>query len=300
MSQKRIIIDFDNTMGVEGKDVDDGLALLYLLGCPDAKIEAICTTYGNSTIDVVHTNTSAMLAEMGLDVPLYKGAATADDPTSEAAYYLAHAAAEAPGELFVLATGSLTNLRGALQADPIFFSNLAGAYIMGGYTQSLPFHGSFIDELNTSCDPDATYDLISASNVGQPYDAPGCPVTVATAQACMPATFSRASFDAEFGTTSWITRACSHWFTNIEEHFNWPHAVCWDVVAAAMLMQPGLFNAGTLDVTLYRRYFSVGYFERAVEGAPFATVNVPTIADHDQFMGEIFAAWHRGLDRLGL
>ena len=29
-----LILDCDNTMGVPGRDVDDGLALLYLLGSP--------------------------------------------------------------------------------------------------------------------------------------------------------------------------------------------------------------------------------------------------------------------------
>ena len=31
----------DCTMGVEGCDVDDGLALLYLLGCPEAELFGI-------------------------------------------------------------------------------------------------------------------------------------------------------------------------------------------------------------------------------------------------------------------
>ena len=45
-----------------------------------------------------------------------------------------------------------------------------------GYTESLPFNGFFIDELNGSCDPDALYDLIAASNADDPAKA-GCPVT---------------------------------------------------------------------------------------------------------------------------
>ncbi|MBQ9043514.1 MAG: nucleoside hydrolase [Eggerthellaceae bacterium] len=296
---KRIIVDFDNTMGVEGKDTDDGLALLYLLGFEDARIEAICTTYGNSTIDVVHENTRTMLGEMGLDIPLYKGAPAASDEPSDAARFLARAAADNPGQLHLVATGSLTNLRGAQAIDPNFYSNLAGVFIMGGYTESLPFRGFFIDELNTSCDPDATYGLIEASNVGAPGK-PGCPVSVATAQICLPAVFSRADFDAQFGADSWVVRACSSWFRNMEEHLNWPHAVCWDVVAAAMLMQPELFDVATMDVTLYRRYFSVGYFEQAGPDAPSSTVNVPTVADPQRFVAEVFAAWHRGLARLGM
>ena len=299
MTEKRIIIDFDNTMGVEGKDTDDGLALLYLLGFDEARIEGICTTYGNSTIDVVHANTEKMLGEMRLDIPLSKGAGKPCDTASDAARFLAQAAADNPGELFLVATGSLTNLRGALAIDPAFYDNLAGVYIMGGYSESLPFNGYFIDELNTSCDPDATYGLIEASNVGSP-DAPGCPVSVATAQVCLPAMFTRAEFDAEFGSESWVMRTCSSWFRNMEEHFDWPHAVCWDVVATAMLMQPELFSPATRDVTLYRRYFSVGYFEEAPEGAPSSTVNVPEIADPKQFIAEVFSAWHRGLARLGM
>ena len=299
MKTKRIIVDFDNTMGVSGKDTDDGLAFLYLLGFDEAHIEGACTTFGNSTIDVVHANTQEMLSEMGLDMPLHKGAPSPDDPTSDAATFLAHAAADNPGELYLIATGSLTNLRGAHAFDPAFYENLAGVYIMGGYTESLPYRGFFIDELNTSCDPDATYDLIASSNVDDPT-APGCPVSVATAQICLPATFSRASFDAEFGSESWITRACSSWFQNMEEHFDWPHAVCWDVVAAAMLMQPELFTPATMDVTLYRRYFSVGYFEQAHGTAPRSTINVPTITNPERFVAEVFAAWHRGLARLGM
>ena len=65
-------------------------------------------------------------------------------------------------------------------------------------------------------------------------------------------------------------------------------------------MQPELFDAATMDVTLYRRYFSVGYFEQARGGAPSSRVNVPTIANPRQFIAEVFAAWHRGLARLGM
>ena len=38
MDKLRLIMDCDCTMGVPGCDVDDGLALLYVLGCPEAEI----------------------------------------------------------------------------------------------------------------------------------------------------------------------------------------------------------------------------------------------------------------------
>ena len=35
---KKIVYDCDLTLGVPGCDVDDGLALMYLLGCPEAEL----------------------------------------------------------------------------------------------------------------------------------------------------------------------------------------------------------------------------------------------------------------------
>ena len=100
---KHVIIDFDNTMGVPGCDVDDGLALLYLLGKPeDVVVEGICCTYGNSDIDTVAGNTRRICRELGLHVPVFKGGASALDPTSDAARFLAEAVAKRPGEISIL------------------------------------------------------------------------------------------------------------------------------------------------------------------------------------------------------
>jgi len=72
---KKIIFDCDNTMGISGKDVDDGLALLYLLGREDVQLVGVTTTYGNSTIQEVHQNTASMLAGLNIkNVTLIRGA----------------------------------------------------------------------------------------------------------------------------------------------------------------------------------------------------------------------------------
>lgn len=46
---KKVLFDCDNTMGLPGRDVDDGLALLYLLGREDVDLKGVTTTYGNSS-----------------------------------------------------------------------------------------------------------------------------------------------------------------------------------------------------------------------------------------------------------
>ena len=38
---KHVIFDCDNTLGVKDCDVDDGLALLYLLGCEEVTVHGV-------------------------------------------------------------------------------------------------------------------------------------------------------------------------------------------------------------------------------------------------------------------
>ena len=126
---KQIVYDCDNTFGVPKCDVDDGLALLYLLGCEDAKVHGITATYGNNKIDVVYSTIRKMLKETGRkDITLKKGGAKAGDYDNEASDYLVEMADKYPGELSILATGSLTNLGGAFKKDPHFFEKVKGNF----------------------------------------------------------------------------------------------------------------------------------------------------------------------------
>lgn len=49
---KKIVFDCDNTFGIKNCDVDDGLALMYLLGSREAEFLGVTSTYGNSSLDV--------------------------------------------------------------------------------------------------------------------------------------------------------------------------------------------------------------------------------------------------------
>ena len=54
---RKIIHDCDCTFGINGCDVDDGLALLYLIGDGQAEVLGVTTTYGNNVLDKVYPNT---------------------------------------------------------------------------------------------------------------------------------------------------------------------------------------------------------------------------------------------------
>lgn len=83
MDKLRLIMDCDCTMGVPGCDVDDSLALLYVLDCPEAELLGVTCSFGNNTQDTVCRNTKRLLKEWGGRIYPCFGARTA--PKSGAA-----------------------------------------------------------------------------------------------------------------------------------------------------------------------------------------------------------------------
>ena len=296
VAKKRVVMDFDNTMGIPGCDVDDGLALLYLVGNPDhVKIEAACSTYGNNRLDVVHANTEALFDSLGLSIPLYRGGTDPAHPISEAAEFLCGLVDRNPGEISILATGSLTNLRGASLLDKDFFSKVREISLMGGITQSLVFNGKIMDELNFACDPQATYAVLSAA----------CKVATATGNNCLPAFFTTDEFkqrlfrgDRQDG--GFVYDICRYWFRDMEERYMLDGFCCWDVVSAAYLIEPELFDDVTGTFTLSEAAFSIGYLERAFEGVPQTTIHTPVIRDAARFTDAMYASWQRAIELLGV
>lgn len=283
---KHVIVDCDNTMGVPGCDVDDGLATVYLMGNRNlVSIEGICTTYGNSTIDVVWKATERLAHNLGVTCPVLRGGAEPAQPISEAARFLAHRAAAAPGVYSVLATGSLTNLYGASLVDPDFFGNVKEIVVMGGITETLVINGRIMDELNFSCDSRATKAVLSS----------GASVTVITAQHCLPALFARTDIAACFPNGSWITQDCSAWLDDMARSYNLQGFHCWDLVAAGYLAKPDFFIPKKRAVTLNPTFLSVGYLEQAHKGVPSTIVDTPTIADPPAFIRDALDSWNRAI-----
>lgn len=179
---RKIIHDCDCTFGINGCDVDDGLALLYLLGDPEAEVLGVTTTYGNNTLEKVYENTKKFVKKIGHDeLRVYKGGATPGETESEAAHYLAEMAEKYAGELEILVTGSVTNLYGAWKHNPEFFHQVKSIVLMGGTTEPLIFAKREMDELNFSCDPLATYTTLTS----------GTDVAVITGNNCLKVLFTR-------------------------------------------------------------------------------------------------------------
>lgn len=278
--KKKLVFDCDNTFGVRGCDVDDGLALLYLLGTDRAELLGITATYGNNTVDVVEKNTRRMLRKLSReDIPVYRGAVQAEGTDGQAARFLCEQADRYPGELCILATGSMTNLLAAQRLDPDFFCKISEISLMGGITSPLQMGEKILSELNFSCDPAATLAILTG----------GSRVSIATGNVCMDAFFSleqcerRLERDEPFAR--WLLGSIRYWFAR--ERFAFGHAGIykWDVYAAALLLEPEWFTPNETEITPTLASLRTGVLLGG--GAP-VKVRIPRLKDVHAYTEHVY------------
>lgn len=282
---KKIILDCDNTLGVTDCDVDDGLALIYLLGCKDAEVLGITATYGNNQVDVVMKQTEKLLKDLGRqDIALKKGGKKAGDYESEASVYLAEMAAKYKGEVSILATGSLTNLMGAYKIDSQFFENVKEIVLMGGITEPLVFEKKVMDELNFSCDPSASTTVLRE----------GRHVSAITGNNCLKVLFTKEEYRNRLSASDkkiaeYILKETDYYFKYNEEGYGIGGFYNWDVTAAVYLMHPELFEENPVTLECAESDLQTGFLREADSGN--CTVNLPLIGEEKPFRDNIYETW---------
>jgi purine nucleosidase len=177
----RVILDTDI-----GTDVDDCIALAFLLGSPEIRIEGITCVYADVALraricrkllslrgrtDIpVHEGISAPL--LGLQpiywpghegVGLLEDGDTLDDgPTQHAVDFLIEHVMSNPGQIHLLAIGPLTNVAAAMIREPRFAESLAHLTIMGGRIRT-EASSRGPAEHNMTCDPEAAHVVFSSN-----------------------------------------------------------------------------------------------------------------------------------------
>ena len=158
-----------------GSDIDDAVALAYLLANPDCELLGITTVSGN-TVDRARL-ASALCKVAGKTVPIYPGreeplviaqrqpdvpqAAALDRwehevhyPRDEAVDFLYRTIRAHPGEVVLLGTGPMTNLAALFAAYEGAAAMLKSLVLMcGTFSNRVP--GLPLREWNASLDPDA-------------------------------------------------------------------------------------------------------------------------------------------------
>jgi len=285
---KKVIFDCDNTMGLHGKDVDDGLALLYLLGRNDIELIGVTTTFGNSTIEDVHSNTVKMFQELNINhIPLHKGAESIHNRQSDAAQFLVDMVNKTPKEITVLATGSLTNLFGAYLLDSSFFKKVKKIVLMGGITKPLIIEGKIMDELNFSSDPEAAYAVLSS----------GAKVTVLTGHICLQAFFGEKEFDRLMNDDTisiyrYIKSKSYEWYKYFIDLYGTKGFYNWDAVAAVYVSNPELFDENHENIVSSIDDLKTGLLKIDDYSTNVYKINIPrVIKDVNRFNEIIFEAW---------
>lgn len=254
---KNIILDFDNTMGVRGCDVDDGLALLYLLGNPErCRVLAACTTYGNAGIDVVDANTRALFEKLGLNIPVYRGAA---GPGRHR-----HRGGALPRRGVRGRTRRDIGPRHGIDDEP----RRRGRPRRGVFPKRRRFHahGRHHGKPRHQRAHHGRAELLLRCGCHLRAARLGAPVTIATAQNCLPAHVTRERLSEAFTDDAWLMGAIDYWFADMGERYAWDGFAVWDQVAAAALIKPELFANEPLLVALNPRLLFAGYLERRCPG----------------------------------
>lgn len=293
---KKVIYDCDNTMGLDNRDIDDGLALVYLVENKDVELLGVCTTYANDSLEYVHKQTLELVEDLGINLNVYKGRGKfemndytgfgykrfEDDgnfESNEAAKFIVEMANKYPNEIDLLATGSMQNLYDAYMIDNGIGEKLNSVVLMGGITGDLYFGDKIMKELNFSvCPKGAEVAIKKYKNV-----------SILTGNRCM---------DVEFGTNEldkvkalgnnikneFIINKIEKWMREFKEKYNYDSIVLWDVIAAIYLMNPDMFRDDFMSVVSTEEDLFEG---RLVEGISAARINIPVVLDAKKINDEM-------------
>ena len=285
----KILLDTDI-----GTDVDDAVALAYLLCHPDCELLGITTVTGEA--EKRASLASALCRAAGKDIPIYPGAdqpmqgeqrqriaqqAAAlprwphqtDFPKGQAVEFLAQTIHSHPGEITLLTIGPLTNIGLLFSRHPDAAPLLAGLVMMGGnFDETGPEAGRI--EWNVACDPLASQ-IVYGTGVAL-HRSLGLNVTQ---QVVMPAEEVRKRFTAPLMHP--VLDMAEIWFAGFH-----PSITFHDPLAAATLFEPGLctYEQGTASVDLVGQPGRI----RWQPGRPNAPHQVAVTVDVERYFHHFF------------
>ena len=281
--KQKVILDCDNTMGVRKSDVDDGLTFAYLYAHDAIDLLGVTCTFANNAEHVVYANTVQMWEDLGItDVPIFKGGRYPESYDSDAVDFLVKSANEQPGEIVVIAIGSLCNIAGAYTKDPEFFHKIKRLIIMGGILEPLYLNGSLNKELNFSVDYKSAAKVI--------YNCPN--ISILTAQCTQDAAYKIEDLESMLNMNSkfmiWAKPILESWITSINSLYgNRKVFINWDLCTAIYLTNPELFTTEKMRVVKKTENLKTGWLEidhGEHDDAEVNVVDIPTkIIDLNKF-----------------
>ena len=278
-------------MGLEGKPMDDALAILYLMGCSDeAEIVGIGCNYGNANTSDCFNCTKLLLDETGRqDIPLLMGNEYGESGLmSPAAEFIVSLVSSNPGEITYLSIGSLGNLYEACLIDETVPDKIPQIVMMGGITEPLYIHDQPLHELNFSVNGAAsTYVLNHFSNI-----------TVITGNNCLPvAGIPRDEFLENLCRNEnpggmYVAQKCGYRFRDKQLVYGADVSYCWDGVAAAYILHPELFTDNMVPCCVTEENISdTGFLCPSEEDCATSIINIPSVNSRQELQQLFYKSW---------
>ena len=289
--EEKIIFDCDNTLGIPLKEVDDGLAILYLLGTPNVDLLGITSTFGNGRINQVFPQTQKMVDYLELSIPVLRGEGeeSLGEPTL-ASRFLVEQVNRYPGEITLLATGPLGNLSAAALEDADFFIKVKKIVFMGGYLRPVQLGYRDLKELNFSAHPEASWRVLSAS----------CPLTVFPAQVCLEAPYRLRDICRADYWPVWMKRAMTQWLITFGLYTGEMVFYLWDLLPAVFLVKPELFEIQPFDFGSTLPQLQSGMLIKAQGETASKIFLASRIKNHKAFYDELDRSWRTAANRYTL
>jgi len=281
---KRVWLDTDPAIGIKYRDVDDALALLFLLASPEVELDGISVTFGNTNVHNGYGVAGEVLDVARSDVPFYKGAASSKDfgkPTSASEALVKHVA-ENPGEISLVAVGPLTNVATAMTLDKNFVGNLRELIVMGGSLKFWPFSYSW--EFNFYMDGRAS-SMVMAAPIHK---------TLLTMDVCSQAIFKREHLEEinrhDSDVARYLAEHIPSWLNLNRVIFRKGGFYPWDPVAVGYLLDESMFDKNPVTFSLIEEGMRRSKILNLKEHDSFdevdgrIPVNMPRKMEADRFM----------------
>jgi inosine-uridine nucleoside N-ribohydrolase len=140
MTRTAVWIDTDPSISSGANEVDDGFALIQAFNSPELDIRGISVVFGNAPFEVAWPIGQEIVKKYGpTGVPVYAGAAKADQLGSETDASRALAEALKKEKLTILALGPVTNVATVLKNHPELSDRIEAIVAVAGRRPQQPF-----------------------------------------------------------------------------------------------------------------------------------------------------------------
>ncbi len=292
--------------------IDDALALILAARAEGARLLAVSTSYGNTTVDRATRNARLVLARDGCQVPVFAGAdrplsrplvtakethgpeglgdhdlpapdAVAPSPTS-----ILDALRAAAEPVTLVTLGPLTNLAHALRADAALLRSRVTRHVAMGGNIAAAGNSGGLAEFNVWCDPEAAGEVFDA-RLGT--ELVGLDVTRKLVITAAGVERLARSPDAE---AQWLARLLGFYVRFHRHQEGLPGAVINDPLAVALALRPEWGGAETLPLTVDLAA-GAGRGETLAGGKGDPPVRVYRTVDlgpvHDWLLRHLFGRW---------